>query len=301
VKVVILAAGVGTRLLPLTKGTPKEMLPVFAVGKGGKPCLKPVLQVVFEQLYDVGFREFCFVVGRGKRAIEDYFTPDRDFTKYLVKRKKREQAEELKEFYKKIEISTIIFVNQPEVGGTGDAVLRVRAFTGTEPFLLHMGDDIILSKKNSHLKRLIKVFEERNADAAFLVTRVKDPTLYGVIVSKLVAEGLHEVKTIVYQPKVPPSNLSDVAAYVLKPSIYPEIERVKPDKESGEVSLIPAIQSIIDRGGKVYAVELQEEERRIDIGNAELYRQALDTTYELYGRIVGKESVKHVKGGASRH
>jgi len=283
VKAVILAAGIGTRLLPLTKGTPKEMLPLFAVGKGGKPCLKPVLQVVFEQLYDVGFREFCFVVGRGKRAIEDYFTPDRDFTKYLIERKKREQAKELKEFYRKIEASTIIFVNQPGVEGTGDAVLRVRTFTGIEPFLLHMGDDIILSKKNTHLRRLIKVFEERNADAAFLVTRVKDPTLYGVIVSKLVAEGLHEVKTIVYQPKVPPSNLSDVAAYILKPSIYPEIKRVKPDKESGEISLIPAIQSLIDMGGKVYAVELQEEERRIDIGNAELYREALDTTHQLYG------------------
>ena len=281
-KAVILAAGIGTRLLPLTKGTPKEMLPVFAVGKARKPCLKPVLQVVFEQLYEVGFREFCFVVGRGKRTIEDYFTPDRDFIKYLIERNKREQAKELKEFYRKIEASTIIFVNQPEVEGTGDAVLRVRAFTGSEPFLLHMGDDIILSKKNSHLKKLIKVFEERDADAAFLVTRVRDPTIYGVIVSKLVAEGLHEVKTIVYQPKVPPSNLSDVAAYILKPSIYPKIERVKPDKESGEISLIPAIQSLIDGGGRVYAVELREEERRIDIGNAELYREALETTHQLY-------------------
>src|SRR5713226_1526879 len=75
-KAVIPAAGLGTRLLSVTKEQPKEMLPVFAKGKNGELCLKPIVQLVFEQLYQVGFREFCFIVGRGKRAIEDHFTPD---------------------------------------------------------------------------------------------------------------------------------------------------------------------------------------------------------------------------------
>jgi len=281
-KAVVLAAGLGTRLLPVTKEMPKEMFPIFAIGRDKKPCLKPVLQVVFEQLYDVGFREFCFVVGRGKRAIEDYFTPDRTFLSLLNKRGKRMQALEMRDFYRRVDDCTISFVNQPELRGTGDAVQRARTFTADEPFLLHMGDDIILSKENKHLKRLIDVFEKRKADVVFFAARVKDPTMYGVIVGKKVAKQLHKVESIVYQPKKPPSNLSDVAAYILKPNIYPEIKKVKPLKESGEISLIPAIQALINKGGKVYAVELQQEEKRLDIGNAEKYREALNTTYEYY-------------------
>lgn len=281
-KVVILAAGLGTRLLPVTKEMPKEMFPIFAIGRDEKLCLKPLLQVVFEQLHDVGFREFCFVVGRGKRAIEDYFTPDRTFLSSLRERGKGMQAREMQDFYRRVDECTITFVNQPELRGTGDAVQRARTFTAGEPFLLHMGDDLILSKENSHLKRLIDVFQKRKADAVFFAARVKDPTMYGVIDGKKVAKGLHKVETIVYQPKKPPSNLSDVATYMLKPNIYSEIQKVKPLKESVEISLIPAIQALINKGGKVYALELQPEERRIDIGNAEKYREALNITYKYY-------------------
>lgn len=284
-KAVILTAGLGTRLLPATKETPKVLLPVFALGKNGKPCIKPVLQLVFEQLHDVGFREFCFVVGRRvRRAVRSHFTLDQDFIRYLKELDKADQANELQQFYQKINNSNIVFKNQPKPRGTGDAVRRVKDFTGKEPFLLHMGDDLVLSREeNSHLKRLIRVFKDRRADVAFLAARVKDPTIYGVIAGKEIVKGLHQVQTIVYKPKAPPSNISDVTAYILNPNIYPEIRKVKPIKESGEVSLIPAIQSLINRGGKVYAVELRNEEKRIDIGNAKLYWEALDATYKLCG------------------
>jgi UTP--glucose-1-phosphate uridylyltransferase len=283
-KAVILTAGFGTRLLPATKETPKVLLPIFALGKNKKPCVKPVSQLVFEQLYDVGFREFCFVVSnKVRRAVKKHFTPDQELIRHLKETNKPEQADEMQQFYNKINNSTIVFTNQPKPRGTGDAVRRVKNFTGKDSFLLHMGDDLILSKdENSHLKRLIQVFKERNADAVFLAARVKDPTIYGVIASKQVSEGLHEVKTIVYQPKIPPSNISDVTAYLLKPNIYSEIEKVKPLKKSGEVSLIPAIQSLIDRGGKVYAVELHRGEKRIDIGNTDMYWKALKTSHEFY-------------------
>ncbi len=288
-KAVILTAGLGTRLLPATKEMPKVLLPIFALGKNGKPCLKPVLQLVFEQLYDVDFRQFCFVVGsRVRRAVKNHFTADQDFIRYLKEVNKPEQVEELQQFYRKVNNSTIVFTDQPEPRGTGDAVRRVKDFTGKEAFLLHMGDDLVLSREeNSHLKRLIRVFKERKADAAFLAKRVKDPTMYGVIAGKQIAKGLHEVETIVYKPKVPPSNLSDVTAYILKPNIYREVKKVEPDKESGEVSLIPAIQSLINGGGRVYAVELQRKEKRIDIGNPKLYWQAMNATYKLFG---GEES-----------
>jgi len=283
-KAVILAAGLGTRLLPVTKEMPKEMLPVFAVGRMGKPCLKPVLQMVFEQLHAVGFREFCFVVGRAKHAIIEYFTPDHGFINYLKEQRKREQAIEMEDFYKRVSDTDITFVNQPEMKGTGDAVQIARSFTADEPFLLHMGDDFVLSEGNNHLKRLINTFEGEKADAAFLVAEVPDPSSYGVVQGRQTKKGLYRATRIVYQPKQPPSNLSDMAAYMLRPNIFPEIGKVKPIKESGEISLIPAIQALIEKNGKVYAVKLDPKEKRIDIGNAEKYREALNATYEYFVR-----------------
>jgi len=137
---------------------------------------------VFEQLYDVGFREYAFIVGRGKRAIEDHFSPDEGFMEYLRNKNKAELAEELQEFYKKINDSTIVFINQPKPKGFGDAVYQAKIFTKNEPFLLHAGDDIILSKNNDHLKRLVEKFNEYDADAIFLVEEVEDPRKYGVMV-----------------------------------------------------------------------------------------------------------------------
>ncbi len=91
-KTVIPAAALGTRLLSATKEQPKEMLPVFAAGKDGGLCLKPMVQHILEQLVDFGVREFYFIVGRGKRAIEDQFTPDRDYTHRLNAHGKSSQA-----------------------------------------------------------------------------------------------------------------------------------------------------------------------------------------------------------------
>ncbi|MFQ6080457.1 MAG: UTP--glucose-1-phosphate uridylyltransferase [Candidatus Bathyarchaeia archaeon] len=276
-KVVIPAAGLGTRLLPMTKELPKEMLPIFFKGKSGKVYLKPMLQAIFEQLYDVGFREFCFIVGRGKRAIEDHFTPDWGFVEYLKDRNKAELVDDLQEFYAKIEDSTIIFVNQPRPRGFGDAVFRAKGFTGSEDFLVHAGDDFILSKDSGHVKKLIKALKELKADAVLLVERVKDPRRYGVVKGVQFSGGVIKVKNVVEKPKVPRSDVAIVAVYVFKPKIYHEIDEVEPD-ESGEIQLTDAIQSLIDRGGIVYAVEL--EGKRIDVGTSEAYWNALNTTYK---------------------
>lgn len=94
-KVVVPAAGLGTRLFPATKEQPKEMLLVFSRLVNGGVGVKPLLQLVFEQLYDVGFREFCFVVGREKRSIEDHFTPDHDSVVMLKNNRKADQASDL--------------------------------------------------------------------------------------------------------------------------------------------------------------------------------------------------------------
>ena len=99
-KCVITVGGLGTRLLPLTKEIPKEMLPIYDKTAKGKLILKPILQVIFESLYDYKIKDFCFIVGRTKRAVEDHFTPNFDLLDLLEKERKKELHFELNDFYK---------------------------------------------------------------------------------------------------------------------------------------------------------------------------------------------------------
>ena len=269
-KAVIPAAGLGTRLLPITKELPKEMLPIVALMKNGQPCLKPMLQAIFEQLYDVGFREFAFIVGRGKRAIEDHFSPDEDFIRYLKNKNKKDLAQELQEFYNKINDSNIVFINQPKPKGFGDAVARASLFTGNEKFLMQAGDDLIISKNNNHLKRATETFEKYDADTIFLVEEVPDPRNYGVITGKEIRSGIFQVTNIVEKPKKPPSNLAIIALYIFKPIIYKAISEVKPD-ENGEIQLADALKILVEWNCNVYGLKLNPTERRVDIGTAESY------------------------------
>jgi UTP--glucose-1-phosphate uridylyltransferase len=281
-KVVVPAAGLGTRLLPMTKETPKEMLPIVSLRIDGTICLKPMLHAVFEQLYSVGFREFAFIVGRGKRAIEDYFSPDYNFVQYLKDKNKDNLAVELQNFYEKIKNSKILFINQPIPLGFGDAVRRASIFAGNEPFLLHAGDDLIMSRNNDHLKRLVTFFEEYDADAIFLVEEVENPEKYGVIRGLEIKPGLFKVTEAVEKPQKPQSKLAIVAVYIFKPVIYQAIERIPPD-ENGEIQLTNALQFLIDWQCNVYAVKLMRKEKRIDIGTAESYIKALKVTFsQLY-------------------
>jgi len=269
-KAVIPAAGLGTRLLPITKEFPKEMLPIAALMKNGQLCLKPMLQAIFEQLYGAGFREYAFIVGRGKRAIEDHFSPDEDFVQYLKDKKKEELAEELQDFYSKINNSKLLFINQPKPKGFGDAVSRASMFTGNEEFLMQAGDDLIISKNNNHLKKAKKAFEKHDADTLFLLEEVPDPRNYGVITGKEVEPNLFQAMNITEKPKKPPSNLAIVAVYIFKPIIYKAINNVKPDK-NGEIQLADAIKQLIDWGCKVYGLKLDPTEKRVDIGTAKSY------------------------------
>ena len=274
-KVVIPSAGLGTRLLPATKEQPKEMLPTFVRGVDGKLSLKPLLQVVFENLYDVGFREFGFITGRGKRSIEDYFTVDNGFVEYLKTRNKFGLIKELDAFYEKVRRSNITFINQPEPRGFGHAVYHAKSFTGVEPFLVHAGDDLIISKKNNYLLKLMQTFEKYEATVAFCVEKVRDPRKYGVIIGEKVAYNLYQVKRVIEKPSTPPSNIAVVAVYAFDPKIYQAIEET-PSDATNEVQLTNAIQQLVEQNYPVYAVELDSNEKRVDIGTPQSYFEALN-------------------------
>lgn len=267
-KGVLLAAGLGTRLVPYSKEMPKEMLPLFE-GVDGKVFLKPVIQMIFEQLYDAGLREFCFVVGRGKRAIEDHFTPDWGFVDYLEESGKEEYAAMLREFYSKVESSFITWVNQPKPKGTGHAVLMARTFVGDDYFVAAAADNAFLGE-NVALS-LVSLFEKLGAPL-LAVKRVSDPRRYGVVVGRSVGEKLYEVEGIVEKPSKPVSYLANTSLYVFPPEIFKAIDETKPSPR-GEVEITDSIQILLNRGVKFYAYESAAD--WVDVGTWETFFKAI--------------------------
>ena len=286
-KVVIPAAGFGTRLFPATKEQPKEMLPIFSKTSNGDTSVKPVVQMVFEQLYDAGLREFCYVVGRGKRSIEDHFTPDHNTIRLLEGMGRNGQATELEDFYKKLKTSTITWVNQPEPKGFGNAVLMTQPFVQNEKFLVHAGDSCILSKNMDHIKLLVNAYERLNGDAVFIALEIENPRQYGIIEAKEIEAGIYKVKAATEKPEKPLTNLAIMAMYIFHPVIFKALEQTQPGR-GGEIQLTDAIQKLIDWGLNVYAVKLSKEYAHLDIGSPERYWDALSLSYQHFCRKPNK-------------
>jgi UTP--glucose-1-phosphate uridylyltransferase len=281
-KVVVTAAGLGTRLLPMSKEMPKEMLPIFVRGVNGLG-LKPLLQALFEQLHLFGFREFCIIVGRGKRSIEDHFTPDWGFVKALNDRGKSSLAKDLEVFYRMIESSRILFVNQPEPKGFGHAVLMAKPFVGESSFMVCAGDTYIVSRGNGFLRRMCEAFSHDVA-AVLLLQEVHDPRQYGVVVAGGGRDDVLNVVRVVEKPERPPSKLAIMPFYIFSPEIIEILGDLEPGV-GGEIQLTDAIQKLIERGRRVVGVMLKDYELRLDIGTPETYWEAVKTSYEYFRRV----------------
>ncbi|ARM74634.1 sugar phosphate nucleotidyltransferase [Acidianus manzaensis] len=247
---IITAAGLGTRMLPASKEIPKEMFPVPFRGS-----FKPVIQIIFEQFYDFGVRDFVMVVGRGKRVIEDHFTPDYDFVYYLEGLGKGRQARELEEFYGKIERSNIAFVNQSSPEGFGDAVLRAKPFVHSD-FVVAAADTIIDGLPNMVVN-------------SFLVTWVSNPRPYGVVS----LDG-DRVVSVEEKPVDPKSNWIIVPYYHFDYRVFDALEFVRRGRGNSkvEVQLTDAIKYLIDGGVDFRAIKV---DRMYDLGNVENYISSL--------------------------
>jgi len=277
-KAVIPAAGLGTRLLSATKEQPKEMLPVFTLDEDSVMCLKPMVQQIFEQLFDFGIREFYFIVGKGKRAIEDHFTPDREYVNRLNGQGRNSQALQLGGFYRRIEASMIVWVNQPEPRGFGDAVLHAERLIGDEPFLVHAGDTLVNSRTEPVLERLLRACSSSEVDAMLTLQRVEDPHDYGVAEVLEGPDGTHEVRRVVEKPAQPPSRLAIMPLYIFDRTIFEALAGTPPGK-GGELQLTDGIQRLIETGHIVRAIELLESDVRLDIGTPETYWEALELSH----------------------
>ncbi len=280
-KAVIPAAGLGERLLPATKEQPKELLPVFAKSTNGELCVKPLLQLVFEQLFSIGIREFCFIVGRSKRAIEDHFTPDIPYLDRLLESGRKARANELASFYRVIEKSTIHWINQPRPSGFGHAVLLAKTFTSDEDFLVHAGDTFIITEGNWHLKRCMDRKINESDSATLVVRKVKDPRRFGVIRSRKLGNEDYVVLEAIEKPEKFVSNLALMPVYAFDSSIFEALTKVKPGV-GGEIWLTDGIQRLVSIGKNVRAIELPRDAVWLDIGTPESYWEAQQLTHKLF-------------------
>lgn len=272
-KCVITVAGLGTRLLPLTKEIPKEMLPIYEK-KEEELILKPILQVIFESLYDYNVKDFCFIVGKTKRSVEDHFTPNNDLIELLRKEKKRKLAKILKTFFKKLEKSNIMFITQPKPIGFGDAIAYGEKFVGKDNFLLHAGDDIVISNENNHLKRLDSNFKKYDADIACLIEEVDDPSQYGVVSGPRLEKGVIKIEKMIEKPKKPKSKYAIIAIYQFKPKIFKYLKKVKNESDQ-QNQLANAFNLALKNDDKMIGVILNKNEKRMDIGTPETYSKIL--------------------------
>ena len=202
----------------------------------------------------------------------------------LRNRGKGDQALDLDGFYTKLKTSTIIWVNQPEPIGFGNAVLMARPFVQSESCLVHAGDTYIISKNAEHLRLLMETHERLSADATFLVQEIEDPRQYGVIKPEEIENRVYRVKEAIEKPEKPPSKLAIMPIYVFHPVIFKALEKTSPGK-GGEVQLTDAIQRLVDWGLNVCAVQLSSNDVRLDIGSPETYWEALSLSCKhFYGR-----------------
>ena len=274
-KVVITAAGKGTRLLPFTKEMPKEMMPIFSNTFANKKVVLPLLQYIYEQLYSMNFRDYCFVVGREKRSIEDHFTPHEAYLKELS----GDYKKNMKKFYEKLEKSHLVWINQNRPLGFGDAVKRAERYVGEEDFIVHAGDVTILSNTKHPILRLIET-SKKNPDvkAILLCKEIKDFQRYGVPTISKISSNLFSVNEVVEKPQKPKSNLGILPLYYFKSDIFSSLKKIKPGKGK-EFQLTDAIQNLIDEKEKVLAISLNKNEEEVDVGTVESYRNAQDVTF----------------------
>ena len=274
-KVVITAAGKGTRLLPFTKEMPKEMMPIFSSVFTKKKVVLPLLQYIYEQLYSMGFRDYCFVVGRDKRSIEDHFTPHETYLKELS----GDYKKFITKFYQKLEHSHLVWVNQNRPLGFGDAVRRAERYVGNEDFIVHAGDVTILSKSKHPISRLIET-AKRNPDAKaiLLCKKIKDFKRYGVPTVERLSNNLFSVRRVVEKPDKPKSDFGILPLYYFKADIFSSIKKIKPGKGK-EFQLTDGIQNLIKEKQKVLAITLNKNEEEIDVGTVESYKKSQEITF----------------------
>lgn len=260
-KAVFPVAGLGSRFLPATKASPKEMMPIVD---------KPLIQYAVEEAVAAGLTEMVFITGRHKRAIEDHFDKAYEIETELASRGKRDLLDLVQGMLPRG--VSCIYIRQPEQLGLGHAVLCARPVINDEPFAVVLADDLI-DGEPPVVKQMVEVFarEGRSILGVQEVPRSQTGS-YGIVRATRIDERLESVEAIVEKPRpeAAPSTLAVIGRYVLTPRIFHHLEQVTPGA-GGEIQLTDAIASLLTEE-RVLAYRFQGT--RYDCGSKLGYLQA---------------------------
>ncbi|MFD6533702.1 UTP--glucose-1-phosphate uridylyltransferase GalU [Streptomyces sp. NPDC060184] len=265
-KAVIPAAGLGTRFLPATKATPKEMLPVVD---------KPAIQYVVEEAVAAGLSDVLMITGRNKRPLEDHFDRNYELESALTR---KGDAERLQKVQESSDLATMHYVRQGDPRGLGHAVLCAAPHVGDQPFAVLLGDDLI-DPRDALLSRMVEVQEREGGSVIALMEVDRSQIhLYGCAAVEDTAEdGVVRVTGLVEKPEPAdaPSNLAVIGRYVLDPAVFAILRRTEPGR-GGEIQLTDALQLLAADekiGGPVHGVVFKG--RRYDTGDRGDYLRAI--------------------------
>ncbi|HQC54895.1 MAG TPA: sugar phosphate nucleotidyltransferase [Clostridia bacterium] len=248
-KAVIPAAGYGTRFLPITKGVPKEMLPIYD---------KPTLHYIVKEAVDSGCTDILIIVSEGKDAIKKYFSTEGPYSAI----KDRSRLTEIDELISKANIS---YITQKTLNGNGAAVQLAKNFTGDDPFVVLFGDDVIKTTGDPVTRQLIDAYQNTGKIVLGVQERPdSEAILYGVVKKGKTDGRYTEVLGLVEKPSINalPSNLCSLGRFLLTPEIYDALVHTKTNL--GEIYLTDAIASLIPKN-RVVAYTFEGE--RFDLGN----------------------------------
>ncbi|KJE77788.1 UTP--glucose-1-phosphate uridylyltransferase GalU [Ferrimicrobium acidiphilum] len=260
-KVVIPAAGLGTRFLPATKAQPKEMLPVVD---------KPAIQYVIEEAIRNSLTNILVVTGRGKRSIEDHFDQSFELEQLLVESGRQNELELVRAIST---LGNIHYIRQGRPLGLGHAVLAAKAHVGTEPFVTMLADDI-MTEDSDLLQEMLKLHHRTGFSVLSLMEVPREQIrLYGCAEVKTAADGTLHVASVVEKPEPSeaPSTLAITGRYLFTPEIFTAIENT-PSGKNGEFQLTDAIAEL-SRTQPVLGVVFQRG--RYDIGDKLEYLRAV--------------------------
>lgn len=260
-KAVIPAAGYGTRFLPATKATPKEMLPIVD---------KPTIQYIVEEALESGIEDILIISGHGKRAIEDHF----DSAPALEHELERKGKQDLLDLVRETTDVNVHYVRQKYMRGLGDAILCARSFVGSEPFAVLLGDDVVYHPERSALGQLIDVYEACGGSIlGCQMVSDEQVSSYGIVAGETLENPrLMRVFDMVEKPALEeaPSRMAVLGRYIISPEIFAILSETKPGK-GGEIQLTDALKVLAQREA-VYAYDF--EGKRYDLGDKLGFLQA---------------------------
>ncbi len=279
-KAVIPVAGMGTRFLPASKAIPKEMLTIVD---------KPTIQYIVEEVTAAGIEQVILITSAGKAAIENHFDYDYQLDTFLEQKGKDKLCEEVRHVSNLIDI---VSVRQKKPLGLGHAIWSARHVVGNEPFLILLGDDLVISDKPC-CAQMIELFDELQESIIAIQKVPKKETLhYGIIEGSSVRDRVYKVNRMVEKPApgTTQSDLAIIGRYILLPDIFKYLEKTTPG-HGGEIQLTDALMALANKRN-MYAYEF--EGTRYDAGDKLGYLKAI-VALALRHPELGNDFAKHIK------